>query len=196
MTQIVVTEGTIVESDRTVTREPLAPATFLPADVEPMSPQEILSSIQETLDGTPRPDLVIDIPQPPPLGRSWGYDFLHYRFRTVAGRGPLLTQGIATLESWVEKCLHSDRGASPIWTDGYGMVRPFDVIGEPFAASPFESLRSRIRDALIYHPRITDIQDFRVSGPEDDANEEFVEFSFTLVLDDDSLVPIPNMTLP
>jgi hypothetical protein len=195
VTQIVVTKGTIVESDRTVTSEPLVPSTFLPADVEPLSPQEILAAVQETLEGTPRPDLAIEIPQPPPLGRSWAYDFLHYRFRTVGGRGPLVTDGLSTLQSWVEKVLHSDRGASPIWPDGYGMVRPFDVVGEPYGHTPFDSLRARVRDAVIYHPRIVDIQDWRIITPTS-FDQEYVEFSFTLVLDDDSLIPIPNMTLP
>jgi hypothetical protein len=190
MTRILISESIAVETSVVGVQENLVPQSLFPADVETLTAQDIIDALGEALDGRARPDLFIaDDSMAPPFGRSWEYDFLHFQWhRPGQGLGPIITTGLHTLEQWIYKCLITDRGAHPIHPSGYGMVRPFDVVSDPMAGVPYESLDSRVTDALVYHPRIKDVRNFEVI--DSDPDEDFIGIAFDVILDDESVIPI------
>ena len=128
-------------------------------------------------------DLVVDEPEPEPIGKSWAFDFVNGVFLFVSAQGPSATWGETTLRYWIEKCLRTPRGALPIHDPDYGMEGLRGLIG----AIPDEviaDLEPRVRDALLFHPRITDILDFET---EYDPMNEHVEVSFTVVTDEEGI---------
>lgn len=170
--------------------------TFLPEDDFPddLDPQATLDVLDERLvDPTaPPPDLLVTQGTEAPLGRSWAFNFLTNRF-VVRASGVAKTSGLETLRQWIEKCLRTDRGAHPIHSDDYGMVRPFDMIGMPLAAISSEDLKNRIEDALIVHPLIAGVQDFTMTY---DPLDTVLEASFDVVLTDQQVLTVNDLRLP
>jgi hypothetical protein len=170
--------------------------TFLPEDDFPddLDPAATLDVLDARLrdPNTAPPDLIITEQDLPPMGRSWAFDFTVNRFVTRSS-GVATTHGIQTLRQWIEQALRTDQGAHPIHSDNYGMVRPFDAIGEPLGSVTSMDIEQRISDALTFHQRIVGIQDFRMSY---DANDDYLLISFTAVLSDDQLLSISDLRLP
>lgn len=163
---------------------------FQPPTDDPTSGSDALADLEAAFDaqGDPADILVIE-EEPPPVGRSWAFDFSTAQF-VRRGGGPLETHGDATLILWAEKCLRTARGAHPIHPPGYGLVRPFDLIGRLVAGAPVAELEERIREALTFNPRIGDIADFSWDLDEDN---EAVAISFSLVLADDSRLSLETV---
>lgn len=170
------------------------PFEFLPIEDEPLDAEAAANELERQLedDSFSDTDLVVE-EERAPIGRSWAFDFGRNSF--VVGhkaKSPLETHGIETLRGWVLKCLFTARGAHAIHPDGYGLVQPFDLIGEPVLTAPAADMEERIRDALTFHPRITDVTDFIVDV---DPDEEYVEVSFTVELDDETSESFDNVSL-
>jgi hypothetical protein len=170
--------------------------TFLPEDQFPddLDPAATLDVLDERLvDPTaPPPDLAITTDTTQSPGRSWSFDFVAERF-VVRASGVAQTRGLGTLRQWIEKSLRTDRGAHPIHSDDYGMVRPFDMIGMPLVAISRDSLKQRIEDALVVHPLIAGVQDFAMDY---DPLDTVLNASFTVVLTDQQLLTIDDLRLP
>jgi hypothetical protein len=149
---------------------------------DPLEPSDV-DAIDDLDEFPSERDIVIQQPERAPLGRSWAFDFLKPGFSTYKGRGPLEIWGIPQLRNWIEKCLRSTRGGSPIWPDGYGVEGLTEMIGQPIASLPQTLIQRRIKEALTYHPRITDVVDFDF---EFDPDDEVLFCSFTVVLDDEN----------
>jgi hypothetical protein len=155
------------------------------------TPAEELAAL-ETLDLAPTDDLVVTEEAPPPLGRSWAFDFITKRFLSQGQHGPAETYGDDTLVFWVEKCLHTARGAHPIYPNDYGMERPFDHIGRMMDTADYGDLEGRIHDALVFHPRIVDVTDFEANQePDDDA----LFVTFRIVKDDGTAVQVTDLEI-
>lgn len=173
-------------------------STFLPEPQFPddLDPQATLDLLDERLvdPSLPPPDLIVTDTPPPPLGRSWAFDFTINRFVVNTSGGISETRGLATLRTWIEKCMRTDRGAHPIHSDDYGMVRPFDMIGMQLADISKTDLEQRIRDALTMHPSILDIDDFDMTYNTDGDDALFV--SFTVLLADQQALVVSNVQLP
>lgn len=172
-------------------------STFLPEPQYPddLDPQSTLDALDQRLvDPTlAPPDLLVTDAPPPPLGRSWAYDFQASSF--VQGiSGVAQTRGISTLKQWVEKCLRTDRGAHPIYSDDFGIVRPFDMIGMALTDVNPDDLEQRIREALTKHPSIADIDDFDMTYSPD--GDEFLLVTFTVKLIDQQSIPLLSLQLP
>ena len=125
-------------------------------------------------------DLVVAAEPPPPVGRTWAYDYVAGRMLS-RGRGPVEVRGIATIKQWVEKCLRTDRGAHAIHPDEYGVEDPFEPVGFALDSADMADYFDRVHDALTFHPRIVDVRDFELDS---DSDEEILEVRFTIVLDD------------
>lgn len=153
---------------------------LLPAQQEPLTADDAFKRFEENLDQQPdAADLVVVQSDPPPLGRSWVYDFHTRSFATSpAAHGPLETRGIATLVQWIEKCLLTARGAYPIYSENFGIDLPADFFGGPVTHFPDDLFRDRVVDALTKHPHIVDVTDMNVGF---DPNEEYIAASFTVV---------------
>jgi hypothetical protein len=126
-------------------------------------------------------DLALDDGPKPTLGRSWAFDFASGRFITKPGGGPIETQGMATLRTWIEKALRTARGAHRVYAQSsFGLAAGLDVGGiDP----SLDDLEGRCRQALTLHPRITDVRDFRITPDPDDEEVSLVGF---LVLTDEA----------
>lgn len=174
---------------------PNEPVSIFPSEAEFPAPASLLAATESGLDDAAVvDDLVVTEEDLPPIAKSWAYDFTNGVFITGNnGRGPRETRGLATLAVWIEKCLRTDRGAHPVHPAGYGMIRPFDMIGKPLDQAPLEELEPRIRDALTFHPRISDITDFVVDF---DSDNEFVNVNFSVVLDDETSLQVNGLALP
>lgn len=170
------------------------PTTFVPQTDEPADPLDAIRSIESALEARPSSvDLVVAADEPPPLGRAWAFGWQDKRFLTAGSWSPLQTRGYDTLGGWIEKCLRTARGAHPVHPPGYGMPGGGpDLIGGPVGVVPAD-LEERIRDALTYHPRITDITNFDYDF---DPNDDHLAVSFIVELDGGALeLPVSNLQL-
>jgi phage baseplate assembly protein W len=165
------------------------PDDFIPKGDEAPEAQDAF----EALETSPaNENLIVVEREPPPFGRSWAFDFSIPGFATEAGQGPLETRGIDTLRQWVIKCLLTARGAHPIHPRGYGMEKPFDVIGQPLSAFLNAELEERVANALTFHPRITGIEDFATFTEEED---DALLVEFRVMLDNEEELDIQGLRL-
>lgn len=167
---------------------------LLPIDDVPLEPEEELELLDDELESFPdADDIVVTEEEPPPIGRSWAFDFQHNRFeRGVRAQGPLETHGQTTLRYWVEKCLRTARGAHPIHPEDYGMNDPTGNFGLPLAEAKGANLEGDIRDALTFHPNIVDVTDFYSASNPD---EDYLAVSFTVVLDDETALQFTEVPI-
>lgn len=167
-------DGTLIEPQADV-------AELLPLDEDLATAEQELSLATTSLED--ETDFDVEVEEPPaPIGRSWAFDFTRNEM-VMAGRSPLTTVREATLRIWVQKCLNTAEGAHPVCPAGYGLRKPLnDYLGASPDISSIGELEDDVRDALLFHPAITDITDFSVWVNEDDTAQ--VEMSFAIVLDD------------
>lgn len=162
---------------------------LLPATDEPLSDVDALAALENALETFPNQvDLVVSVDPPQPVGRSVAYDFATRSLIKSSGQlGPTETRGLATLGTWIEKCLRTARGAHAIHPAGYGLPASVEsIIGTPVGTIPAD-LEQRIREALTFHPRISDIESFSYDWEDDD---DVLQIFMVIVLDDDSRIPI------
>lgn len=166
---------------------------FEPAPPQPVEPDDAAADLEQDFQATANPPEILVVQDaPPPIGRSWAFNFAAGGFVLGGGRDPLATNDLSTLIMWMEKCLRTSRGAHPIHPPGYGLVRRTELIGQLINGAPIAELEPRIRDALTFHPRVSDVTDF---DWEVDSDNEAVLISFTVLLDDDTQVPLStNLT--
>jgi hypothetical protein len=167
---------------------------LLPEDDEPPTAEEAFDEMEESIEDFPdEDDLVVETPEPQPVGRSWSFDYANRSFiSAVMGHGPAATYGDETLRQWITKCLMTDREAHPIHSDQYGVDGLAELVGTPVDDLNTGDYEQRIREALLYHPRIADVREFQW---EIDPDDEGVFATFEVVLDDDETLPVENVRL-
>lgn len=139
-------------------------------------------AFEDGLEGDEDAELIVE-PEPVTLGRAIVLDFNNGGVK-LSGRGPMEVRGEASLRLWIEKCLRTHEGAHPIHPEGYGLERPImDYIGLPEAEMVTGDLEEDIRDALIYHPSINDIENFELAV-EDGEGEPYALITFDVIRDD------------
>lgn len=142
----------------------------LPALTEPPDPDRELELQDALADDA---GTVEESVPPAPLGRAPAYDFIAHRLLPGAAGGPLMTRGLETLATWIEKCLRTRRGESPAVDPDFGCdLIAEDILseGDPFDAAAIAELTAAAERALLMHPRLTSIETFRIEhDPDDDA---------------------------
>lgn len=167
-----------------VEQELVVPELFGTEEV-PDSPEEAFATAEEGVDAD---DLVVSVEPPPePLGRSWAFDFTTKRF-VMAGHAPVETRREQTLRYWIEKCLRTPQGGVLIEPADYGFDKPTDVFGDQFDSADIGTYEDRVREALLFHPAITGIENF--SFAQDAEDGEAARVRFHAVLDDDTRLDV------
>jgi hypothetical protein len=135
-------------------------------ELEPESPETLLDDVEDAVDAVDAGvTLTVTVP---PLGRSWGRDFVGNQFKPF-GAGPIQTSGLDTLRMWIEKCLRTARGAHAVYSDKFGVEGPVDEIGMQLTELTSTELEEKVTEALTQHPRISDIDNFEsFANPDDD----------------------------
>jgi hypothetical protein len=165
-----------------------------------LQPQDVLDEDEEleAIDAAEAEaeagELVVPAEPPPPLGRSWAFDFSSGQFVPARAGAPTPTYGLATLRGWIEKCLRTRRGAHPVHDDDYGVDIPDEIWGGNLDHDALGDLAQDVEDALLQHPRIMRVVGFRLEGY-DDEEEGALEVSFTVILDDESEVALQGVDL-
>lgn len=155
-------------------------------ELDPLEDDALADDFDDSLDALGDVDVVLDEDElAPPPGRSWAFDWVEQRFeRPRNGRGALGTEGTETLRQWITKALHTDRGSSPVHSDGYGLEDGSELLGVPPDDPVFADLENRVRDCLTFHPLIADIENWNLEAG--DPDEDIVLIDFTVILEDES----------
>lgn len=162
-------------------------AEDLPDPAEAPTAEEEAAALEQTLEGFDDAVTVVAT-EPPPLGRSWAFDFNESRFEvSPTSRAPAETYGVQTLTTWCVKALQTAQGAHVIYPSDYGMREPNRWIGRRLTGADYAQMETDVHDALTFHPRIVNVVDFLA---EQDPNQEYVEVSFTIVLDTDERIGV------
>jgi hypothetical protein len=157
---------------------------LLPEDVRTLTADEELAAYDDILDYDPELDRELAEEAIEPFGRSWDFDFNARRFQNL-GMGPAQTTGLDSLRMWVYACLNTAKDAHPIFDEDFGVEGLDDMIGQPWDAELAGRYRTAVRDALLQHDRITDVDGFHFNHND---LEEWVEVTFVIVVDDDEEV--------
>jgi hypothetical protein len=145
------------------------------------------------LEAALAPVVVIGIPEPPPIGRGWAFDFLAGEF-LLNGSAPAEVSGLDQLRMWIEKTLRTARFAHPIYSESYGMEEPDQLIGEVYEGELAGAYQEAIVDALTVHDRIAAVDGFYFEhDPSDEAL--FVTFTVTLDSDDEDTIQVSSLPL-
>jgi hypothetical protein len=156
----------------------------LPALTEPLDPADQLTLEDALADQAP---VAVGPAPPAPLGRAAAYDFVQHQLIPGVAGGPLMTRGLATLATWVEKCLRTRRGENPAVHPNFGCdILAEDLLseGDPFDAAAVTEYMEAVTRGLLVHPRISRVEGLSVEGSEDD---DAVVISFRVATDDDDL---------
>ncbi len=144
---------------------------FALAEAEPAGVEDFLG-----LGPGDDPDLVLsdegDFVRP--IGRSWAFDPGGRGF--IGAHGPLVTTGLSTLRFWIAKCLATERDSLMIHPPGYGVEGLNRLIGEAMTTGVGAALEEPMREALLFHPNVTDVTDFTsFVGTDNDDEALFIQ---------------------
>lgn len=139
---------------------------------------------EEDLEG----DVEVTETEPAPVGRTWSFDFNAGRF-VMQGRSPQTLRGDAALKAWIEKALHSVKGASVVHHPDYGMEMP---LSDYLSADPEETfeLEADIQTALTFHPAITGVEDIEIAVVDSEDGDATVEISFRALTGEGDGIPV------
>lgn len=124
-------------------------------DLLPAGPEPVEDGI--ALEDDPSSVALLEQQDPAPLGRSWAWDMGVERF-AVHGSRPRETRGLATLLGWIDKYLHTERGALAIHPPWFGMTDPYSLFGRPVVELSVGDLQ-RDLDGMTNHPNIAGVVD-------------------------------------
>jgi hypothetical protein len=159
-----------------------------PEPIPPVPEPEQEGVVEPTNEDALATVIVEDEPLPP-LGRTWAFDLKKDEFVRVGARGPRAIFGAITLLQWIDKCLHTARGALPIHPPEYGMQDPFVIFGRPIRELSVQELQRQIEDALTFHPRIAAVVNLQLTR-EDDRGYCTFQVQTEPPLDEDELLSI------
>jgi hypothetical protein len=159
--------------------------TLLPASDDQLSADDAFQRYEDSLveGGITADDLVVTTEEPVPFGKGIALDVQRRRLiGTPAGHGVLVTYDEATFRTWIAKALVTARGAHPIYSSSFGVERPHELFGGPIEQFPEGEAIARWTEALLRHPRITDVTDWEIDTATL-GDEEVVLVDFTVEID-------------
>jgi len=165
---------------------------LIPTVSDPALPADQLTLLDQLAD----PNVTEpQAPEPQPIGRSYLYDFQLRQLVPSPAGGPVMTYGLDSLRAWIAKTLLTDRAAAPVhMNNDYGLDGANEFLdGSTFDSGASAALEARVRDALMMHPKISEVRDWHATyTPGDDA----LFVSFTVVPEGDDGDPLQVTRYP
>ncbi len=134
-----------------------------------------------------------DIEPTPPFGRTWLFDFEVGQFVVQGGEPVRLEGGLESLRMWMLMALTTRRFATMIHSDEFGIEYEEELVGRTVDALTRTVYIQAVREALLIHDRITEVDDFEFEI-EDDG--ETLSASFTVTTDASEFVRLDAVRLP
>lgn len=158
-----------------------------------LPPDPGLISPDLALEAALAPVVDLGAPDEQPLGKGWSFDFLTGQF-VRHGSSPAEVYELDNLRVWIEKTLRTARNAHPIYGDQYGIVEPYELIGEAYSSELVGAYQEAVVEALMVHDRIAAVDSFYFQhDPMDDAL--FVSFQVMLDGQDEDVLEVNSLPL-
>jgi hypothetical protein len=171
---------------------------LVPPDSDPPDAQAELD-LEDALASGDDVSFAITEDAPPPLGRSYAWDFIEHRVVPGQAGGPLMTYGLDTLATWIEKCLRTRRGENPAVDPDFGVeIMPSDLLdGGPFDGGAIAEYEDSVKRALLVHPRIADVE-FGAGSVSYTDGDDAVFVNMRVIPEGDDLdeLTVDNLALP
>lgn len=172
----------------------------IPAEDEPLGPDEAIDDDEDLVDDLSDmadeelgPDQAPDLDEEEPLnarpGRDFAFDWDRSEFFVDEGGQPLMVDGDDAVIEWAMKALNTPRRIYPIYTDAYGtdlLALIGQTLNKPLLNAEVERT---VREALMIHPRITQVTVESVRADPQVPDTLAIEFSI-FIDDDDEPVPL------
>jgi len=130
------------------------------------------------------------IPPPVPFGRTAPFDYATGRFIRLGDGAIPWVSGKAALREWIYAALQTGRGGCPLYDDEFGFERPNDFLGSVDPSEQMATLEERLRDCVLVHDRVQDIDDYEA---EYDPRRGVIEIEdLTIVTDEAEAVGVGN----
>ncbi len=166
-----------------------------PEEADPEAETAALDAAEAS--ALPEPDEAL-LPEDPvePLGRTWLFNFETGRF-VRSGQAPAGVSGVGALKVWILMAIHTARGAHAVFTDAFGIEDPNLMIGAVDGASLVDEYGAQIREALLVHDRISDVEEY-VAEYYPDQGVMYIE-NLTILTDEEETLRfegVPVTTIP
>ena len=113
------------------------------------------SALADEEEIQPEDDLV-------PFGMTWAFNFETGRFQNDGGDAAKV-YGEDALMQWCLMAVNSTRFTHDVFSEAFGIENLDDIIGALMASEMADEFEARLRDALLVHDRIVDIEDVEVT---------------------------------
>jgi hypothetical protein len=125
-----------------------------------------------------------------PFGRTAPFDYATGRFVRLGDGAVPWVSGKAALREWIYASLQTGRGGCPLYDDSVGFERPNDFLGTVDPSESMSTLEERLRDCVLVHDRIEDIDDYEA---EHDPRSGVIEITdLTIITDEAEAVVVGN----
>lgn len=132
-------------------------------------------------------------PAPIPYGRTPAFDFTTGRFVRLGDGATPWVSGRDALRQWFAAMLATGRGGCPIYSDEFGIETPDDYIGGVDPQPELATLEERLREAVQFHDRIEDIDDFEVDY--DPSTGVITLVDLTIITDEQEAVVVGSFDI-
>lgn len=125
-----------------------------------------------------------------PFGRTAPFDYATGRFIRLGDGAIPWVSGKAALREWIYASLRTGRGACPLYDDAVGFESPDDFLGRADPSEQMATLEERLRDCVIGHERVRDIDDYEADF---DPTTGVIEIEdLTIITDEAEAVVVGN----
>lgn len=126
-----------------------------------------------------------------PFGRTAPFDYATGRFIRLGDGAIPWVSGKAALREWIYAALQTGRGGCPLFDEDYGFEALNDYLGQVDPSEQMATLEDRLRDCVLVHDRVQDIDDYEAT---DDPKRGVVELGdLTIITDESEAVLVGNI---
>jgi hypothetical protein len=123
-----------------------------------------------------------------PFGRTAPFDYATGRFVRLGDGAIPWVSGRDALREWIYASLQTGRGGCPLYDNEVGFERPNDFLGTVDPAEQMGTFEERLRDCVLVHERIEDIDDYEADH--DPSTGVISLIDLTIVTDEAEALPV------